>query len=156
MATINQLVKIAKIKFVPFMEEKGFVHHGKLEFSRSAGDGVYQLILGELSYGENLKFRVTCFVPEFDIHYMEQFPKKIPTTCGGRLGEGLVATELWDVSDLAMVERVFDEVVSCVKRYALPWFDEVNSRMSYVDALYPHLREKIIAEGKVNEILAGS
>lgn len=73
MTTIAQLVKQAKIKFIPEMEKLAFFHHGKLCFSIKDPEDIYKVILSDLSYGENLKFHVTCIVKDNAPNKMENF-----------------------------------------------------------------------------------
>lgn len=156
MTKIAQLVKEGRNSLIPQMEEVNFTHHGKLVFARTVGDGVHQIMAAELSYGENLKFSITCFVEEYEANYMEKYPFRIPITCGGRLGEDLIAGELWEVDDLENINDVYDDVYENFKLHALPWFERINCRKAYVDALYPHLREKLEESGRLNEVLLGS
>lgn len=155
MTTISQLTKAGKKEFIPAIEKFGFKHYGKLVFSREVGDGVHQVIAAELSYGENLKFIVTCFVEEFEPKYMEKYPMNIPITSGGDLGEGLVAGELWEIETLDDIDKVFNDIVHNVIDYALPWFSAVESRDDYVRVLYPHLKEKLEEQGKLDLVLNG-
>jgi len=153
MTTIAQLTKAAKESFIPAIEKYGFKHYGKLVFSRVVGDGVHQVIAAELSYGENLKFIITCFVEEFDPKYMERYPMNIPITSGGELGEALLAGELWEVDTLNNIDKVFEDVEINVIKYALPWFSTVESRKDYVRVLYPHLKEKLEEQNRISFVL---
>lgn len=156
MTTITQLAKAGKSYFIPAIENIGFKHYGKLVFAQEVGDGVHQVISAELSYGENLKFFITCFVKEFDPKYMDKYPMKIPITSGGDLGEGLLAGELWEVESLENIENIFRDVVKNIEAHAMPWFNTVNTRKDYVRALYPHLKEKIEEKGKLDLVLNGA
>lgn len=155
MTTITQLTKAGKNKFIPAIEKLGFKHFGKLIFVRETEGGVHQVISPDLSYGENLKFYVTCFVEEFDSKYMDKYPTRIPLTSGGRLGEGLLAGELWDVETLDNVESIFDDIFQNIQKHAVPWFDSVQTRKDYVRVLYPHLKEKLEDQGKLDIVLGG-
>lgn len=141
------------------MKHRGFVHHGtRLQFSRIVGDGVHQIISGGLSYGANLKFSVTCFVEEFDPECMNNYPTEIPMTCGGGLGEGLLARELWEVGedDGCDLNEIFEDVIRNIDEHALPWFETVRTRAAYVEALYPHFREELVQTGRLDSVLFGA
>lgn len=156
MTTITQLTKAGKNNFIPAIENLDFKHYGKLIFAREVGDGVHQVIGAELSYGENLKFIITCFVEEFDSKYMDKYPMKIPITSGGDLGEELLAGELWEVDTLDDVESIFSDVVQNIEAHAIPWFDSVQTRKDYIRVLYPHLKERLEEQGKLDLVLSGA
>lgn len=156
MTTITQLEKAGKSYFIPAIEKIGFRHYGKLIFAREVGDGVHHLIMAELSYGENLKFIITCFVEEYNPEYMDNYPMKIPITSGDDLGEDLLAGELWEVETLDNVEDVFTDVIQNIEMYAMPWFNSVQTRKDYIRVLYPYLKEKLEEQGKLDLVLTGA
>ncbi|MBF7073960.1 hypothetical protein ISG33_11170 [Glaciecola sp. MH2013] len=156
MTTIAQLVKHSKKSLIPSLEEHGFSHCGKLCFVRETEGGVYHILFANLSYGENFGFQVTCFVEEHNPKKMKNFPFEVNIFCGGNLGEGLIAGELWEVDTLDNIEEVFDDVLCNIKSYALPWFETVQTREDYVREIYPHIKEKLEAEGRLDAVLHGT
>jgi hypothetical protein len=148
--------KYAKNKFIPELEARGFKYHSGLEFSRIVGEDICQIISGGVSRGENLRFDVTCFVKEYDPKLMEKFPKNIPLTCGGGLGENMISPEVWDVADEESIEEALDSVLNYIDKYAIPWLDSVTTRQEYINNLFPHLKEKIESEGRLESILSPS
>lgn len=156
MTSIATVKKYTKKSLIPNLEERGFQCHSGLEFSKKVGDGIYQIISGGISYGENLGFSVTCYVPEYNLKKMEKFPQYVPLTTGGDLGEGFYAGELWDVGKEENIEEVLLSVIEYVDKYAIPWFSKIKSRADYVDNLFPHLKEKLENEGRLHEILKGT
>lgn len=153
MTTITQLVKRGKKNFIPLLEDLGFTDHDRLSFSRKTDEGVYQLILADLSYGVNLKFHITCIVKEYAPHKMDNFPRNINLTCGGRLGEGLVTGELWDVEELDEIDSIFEDITQNIIEHALPWFETINTRQDYVNAMTADARERAEDNGRMEAIL---
>lgn len=153
MTTLAELVKAGKCNFVPKLESYGFEHHGKLQFSKVTGQGVHQLIRAELSYGENLIFLINCFVPEYNLKYMENYPSQIPIVTGGDLGEDLVCGELWEVDELDNIDEIYLDVIKNLEKYAFPWFERVQTRKDFFNELFPHLKEDLENSDNLQNVL---
>ncbi len=153
MTTMAQLVKSARLEFTPALEKIGFIHHGKLCFSMVNSEGIHKTILSSLSYGENLTFYVTCFVKEYAPHKMKNFPYNINYTSGGELGENLLCGELWEVDSLDNINLIFKDILSNITLYALPWFEKINTRQDYVNAMTADAKERAEDNDRMEAIL---
>ena len=156
MTRISDLEKIARRSFIPELEKKGFQHYGKLDFSRIIGEGIVQLITGGISYGENLEFSITCYVPEYDVKRMDDFPSLIPLTTGGDLGEDFFAGTTWKVLKKDELEGVFVDVLEEINKYAEPWFSTITTRTKYIENLFPRCKRKLEENGRLEAVLKGS
>jgi hypothetical protein len=152
---VQFLREAKKYGLVKNLADRGFKHLKGLYFYRLHGENIHQLISGGASYGENLTFSITCIVDELDSKYVDNFPLNVRMLCGGGFGDEYFTPELWEIGMLDNCEEISQSIITVFDGYPSKWFNSINTRAKFVEALYPHIREKYEENGAINKVLTG-
>ncbi|WP_341502508.1 hypothetical protein [Gallaecimonas sp. GXIMD4217] len=146
MTTIAQFKKYAKDNLTPFLEENGFKLLSRYIYVKDGPEDIKFVISPSIHYGENLVIWVVCYTEEMDAGEPEayRFPKGLPTMVGSELSPDRTisygTSHLWKVGSEDASKEAIEEIILALKKWAIPFFESVNTRQDLVDKVCRHHR----------------
>lgn len=153
MTTLTKLKKLSKNRLTKFLTEQGFEVVNPLMFFRKGPEDIYQVLLFELSYSQNLKVSALCHTKEMDDLIPCSFPESVSVMVGGEIEPGEpIAYEngyIWDIETETNAISCLEKIQECIIESAFPFFEEISTRRKMVDFIYPSMLVgdyKVVAE----------
>ncbi|WP_105214844.1 DUF4304 domain-containing protein [Pseudoalteromonas sp. T1lg22] len=139
MASAKSLKKYAKNSLSPYMAALGFELIKGLSYVKEAPEGMTYFVDCFASRWGNVTFDVGIYVPELDEEEREDlaWPKVMRSLVGGELQEDSpmlkYVQHCWNFE--SEPEAVIDRVQAAIEKYAIPFFEEIQSREDMVNAI---------------------
>ena len=125
------------------MEEIGFKYHVKECLFYRLNEGIYNIVMPDLTSGGSISFFVFCWVKEFQAGYdMNVFPKDIRMYTEKSSLRKETGGFSWSGETDEDVEVCLEDVLRLMDSYALPWFNSIDSRDKLVEALDVRVKER--------------
>lgn len=145
--TATQLEKVAKNKFIPFLENHGFTHVKPFRFYKKLKSGFYQCISAQILRSGAIRLFVHVWVPEFEGegYDLSKFPKNIGITASMPTYEyddwydtfDIIEGTQFGVLSVSKLEEAFAEIMDKFGSNIGDWFDKVKDARSLVKGIDP-------------------
>lgn len=161
MATVKDLRSSAHKVLLEYMRSLGFREGKRCSFFRVTEDGViHYLSIVPIISGKQARVWVSCLVPEIiDGFDPDCFPQDgVPIVVGGMMSDKGIGNDYAKakIDSAESREKFLESLKGPISQYAIPFFDEINTRAKFWDSLDDDDRVHYQQRGLKEKILMGA